>query len=282
MDNITADLHMHTTASDGRYSIEELCEKAVSKQLDIIAVTDHDTLGDVKTYLKLQKKYRLNIIPGIEVSSVFEEKSVHVLGYFSSENIPFKAFKKYTKDLKKRRLNRMHEMLEKLKTYYDIEIKVQDVLNEANGMIARPHIARAIMKKYPEMTMESLFKGPLSDTSKAYVKSAKLQTIDAIKMIQDNHGLAVLAHPGLMGDEIHNTVLDLPFDGVEAYYPKHDQLFRTTYIADANHKGRLITAGSDDHGIKDDPMHGEMGDERLKGHELVQFLRALNAKKQAK
>lgn len=279
MDNITADLHMHTTYSDGRYTPEELCEKAISKNLDIIAITDHDTLGDPKTYQKLQETYRLNIIPGIEVSSVYEEKSVHVLGYFNYANLPKKVFNKYTKELKKRRLKRMHEMLKRLEIHYDIAIDYKDVLNEANGMIARPHMARAILKKYPEYTMESLFNGPLSDTSNAYVKSAKLQTSEAIALIQNHGGIAVLAHPGIMSDAIHNTVLDLPFDGVEAYYPKHDQLFRTTYLADAKHKGRLVTAGSDDHGIKDDPMHGEMGDETLTGQELVQFLKALNAKK---
>lgn len=279
MDNITADLHMHTTFSDGRYSLEELCEKAIRKNLDIIAITDHDTLGDIKKYKKLQEKYRLNIIPGVEVSSVYEEKSVHVLGYFNASNIPFKVFKKYTKELKMRRLKRMHEILDKLKIHYDIDIAYKDVEKEANGMIARPHIARVIMRKYPSYTIESLFKGPLSNTSKAYVQSAKLSTEDAIKLIQSNGGLAVLAHPGLMPDSIHNTVLDLPFDGIEAYYPKHDELFRTTYIADARHKNRLITAGSDDHGIKDDPMHGEMGDETLTGHDLVLFLKALNAKK---
>jgi len=279
MDNITADLHMHTTYSDGRYSPEELCEKALSKNLDIIAITDHDTLGDVKTYLKLQETYRLNIIPGIEVSSVYDEKSVHVLGYFNASNVPVKAFKKYTKDLQKRRLKRMHLILDNLKKHYEIDISYQDVVNEASGMIARPHIARVIMKKYPEYTIESLFKGPLSDQSKAYVQSAKLSTLEAIELIQSNGGLAVLAHPGLMSDAIHNEVLDLPFDGVEAYYPKHDELFRTTYILDAKNKNRFITAGSDDHGIKDDPMHGEMGDETLTGQELVVFLRHLNAKK---
>ena len=277
MHDLTADLHMHTIASDGRLTADQLFLKASELNLDVIAITDHDTLGDVKGNIKRQKKYRMNYIPGIEVSTLYEGESVHILGYFNLDNVPIKAYTQYTKELTQKRIQRMKAFLVNLKTHYAIDVSYKAVEKKAAGLIARPHLAAAIHEKYPEWTKDALFEGPLGDQSKAYVASAKLSTIEGIEFIRNHGGTVVLAHPGLMSDRIHNAVLELPFDGIETYYPRHDELFRTVYKAHAADKGWLVTAGSDYHGIPNDSKHGELGDERLKGAELVQFLKKINA-----
>lgn len=277
MVDISADLHMHTTASDGRLTADELFKKASDIGLDIIAITDHDTLGDVKGNIKRQKKYRMNYIPGIELSTLYKNESVHILGYFPIDQVPLKPFNVYAKELKKKRISRMKAFLKNLKTHYEIDITYSAVEKKAAGMIARPHLAAAIHEKYPEWSKDALFEGPLGEASKAYVPSAKLSTLEGINFIKDHGGTVILAHPVLMSDRIHNEVLELPFDGIETFYPLHDALFRTVYEAHAKDKGWLITAGSDYHAIPNDSKHGELGQERLKGEALVAFLRKVKA-----
>ena len=160
MVDISADLHMHTTASDGRLTADELFKKASDIGLDIIAITDHDTLGDVKGNIKLQKKYRMNYIPGIELSTLYKNESVHILGYFSVDQVPLKPFNVYAKELKKKRISRMKAFLKNLKTHYEIDITYSAVEKKAAGMIARPHLAAAIHEKYPEWSKDALFEGP--------------------------------------------------------------------------------------------------------------------------
>ena len=273
---ITADLHMHTTASDGKHDAETLFKMAQEKGLDIISITDHDTVGDVKAYLKLRDKYQINFYPGIEMSTLYKGESVHVLGYFHPDHVPYKPLKKYTDELIQRRQDRMKAFIENLKKEYQIDVHYKDVLKRSGGMIARPHLAREIIDKYPDYTHDQLFEGPLSDQSKAYVVSAKLSTEEGIQFLKDCGATVILAHPGLMSDAIHNEVLELPFDGIETYYPRHDALFRTVYQAHAKSKDWLVTAGSDYHGIENDSKHGMMGDERLRGPELIAFLRKVN------
>ena len=270
---ISADLHMHTTASDGKYDAKTLFKMAKEKGLDIISITDHDTVGDVRAYLKLRDQFQINFYPGIEMSTLYKGESVHVLGYFHPDHVPLKSLKIYTDELIQRRKNRMKTFIENLKKEYDIDVNYKDVLKSSGGMIARPHLAQAIIEKYPEYTHDQLFEGPLSDESKAYVASAKLSTEEGIQFLKEQQATVILAHPGLMSDEIHNEVLELPFDGIETYYPRHDALFRTVYQAHAKDKGWLVTAGSDFHGIENDSKHGMIGDERLSGPELIAFLR---------
>lgn len=273
---ISADLHMHTTASDGKHPAETLFKMAKEKGLDIISITDHDTVGDVKAYLKLRDKYQLNFYPGIELSTLYNGESVHILGYFHPDKVPFKTMKIYTDELIKRRQDRMKKFIQNLKNEYQIDVNYKAVLKRSGGMIARPHLAREIIEHYPEYTHDALFEGPLSDQSKAFVVSAKLSTLEGIQFLKEAGAVVVLAHPGLMSDDIHNEVLELPFDGIETYYPLHDALFRTVYQAHAKDKGWLVTAGSDYHGIENDSKHGMIGDERLRGPELIAFLRKVN------
>ena len=273
---ISADLHMHTTASDGKYDAKTLFKRAKEKGLDIISITDHDTVGDVKAYLKLRDQFQINFYPGMEMSTLYKGESVHVLGYFHPDQVPLNSLKKYTDELIQRRQNRMKTFIENLKKEYDIDVNYKDVLKRSGGMIARPHLAQVIIEKYPEYTHDQLFEGPLSDESKAYVASAKLSTEEGIQFLKEQQATVILAHPGLMSDDIHNEVLELPFDGIETYYPRHDALFRTVYQAHAKDKGWLVTAGSDYHGIENDSKHGMIGDERLSGPELIAFLRKVN------
>jgi 3',5'-nucleoside bisphosphate phosphatase len=273
---ISADLHMHTTASDGKHPAETLFKMAKEKGLDIISITDHDTVGDVKAYLKLRDKYQLNFYPGIELSTLYNGESVHVLGYFHPDKVPFKTMKIYTDELIKRRQDRMKKFIQNLKTEFQIDVNYNAVFKRSGGMIARPHLAREIIEHYPDFTHDALFEGPLSDQSKAYVVSAKLSTLEGIEFLKEAGAVVVLAHPGLMSDDIHNEVLELPFDGIETYYPRHDALFRTVYQAHAKDKGWFLTAGSDYHGIENDSKHGMIGDERLSGPELIAFLRKVN------
>ncbi len=270
-----ADLHMHTTYSDGRKSPEEVIKRAKAKEIDIIAVTDHDTVSGVDHIKKLADKAGITYIPGVELSTVEDNKSVHILGYFRDDSYKKDEIQDYFKFIKEAREKRAKKIIKNLKQYFDIEITYERVHDIANGIIARPHIAKAIIEQYPEYTHDDIFDTMIGDTCKAYVPTSELDVASGIKLLRDHNCLVVLAHPTLLKPNIKDKVLSYNFDGLEAKYyrnqPGDEKYFREL----AESRNMLITAGSDYHGIEGDTKHGDLGDVTLTGEDLNQFLKNL-------
>ncbi len=273
-----ADLHMHTTESDGRLTREQLFKHAKKRGVDMIAITDHDTCKHVDDNYRLANKYGVNYIPGIELSTIYKGKNVHILGYFRDDSYASEGMLKYYRFIKEGRENRAKQFIKNLKKHYDIEIVYQDLLDVSHGIIARPHIAKAIIKHYPKYTHNEVFDKFLGDHTEAFVPSTELSTKEGIELLRRHNAVIILAHPILLKKHIHDDVLAYDYDGIEAIYGLHDTDEMIKYKAIAEERNWLITAGSDYHGIPNDTKHRDVGDVTLQGDDLNRFLEALNEK----
>ncbi|MFH5882441.1 MAG: PHP domain-containing protein [Candidatus Izemoplasmataceae bacterium] len=274
-----ADLHMHTTESDGRLTREELFKHVKSRNIDMISITDHDTCKHVDDNIALAKEYGIQYIPGIELSTLYEGKNVHLLGYFRGEGYKAKKMLNYYVEIKKGREERAKKFVKNLKQFYNIEITYQDILDVSNGIIARPHIAKAIIQKYPQYTHNEIFDRFIGDHTEAFVPSTELHVSEGIKLLREHNCLIVLAHPKLLKHHIHDKVLAYDYDGIEAIYGMHDYENMQYYKKIAKNRNLIITAGSDYHGIPNDHKHKDVGDVYLEGEDLKRFLEALGKTK---
>ncbi|MCF7926888.1 MAG: PHP domain-containing protein [Candidatus Izimaplasma sp.] len=267
-----ADLHMHSTYSDGLLTPEGLFKKAKENKIDVISITDHDTIKQPDKNFKLAKKYNVKYIPGIELSCVYKEKSVHILGYFTDDSYKSKALIDYFTHIKKKREVRARNFLQNLKTYFDFDIEYDRVKYFSNHIIARPHIAKAIVEKYPKYSFDEVFDRFISDSSKAYIPSCNLKIEEGLKLLRDHNCLVVLAHPTLL-EKAHQThVLSHDYDGLEAKYYRNKELDEKRFRDLAQTRNMIITGGSDYHGIKNDSNHGDLGEIYLDKTDLDKFL----------
>lgn len=267
-----ADLHMHSTHSDGLLTTKELFMKAQENGVDIIAITDHDTCLNVEDNIRLSKEFKVKYLPAIELSTIEQERSVHILGYFRDDSYNSIEMKDYYKRIKTKREKRARKFITNLKTFFDLDVDYNDAYNYGKGIIARPHIAKAIMKKYPEYSHNYIFDNFIGDHSPAYVPSSLLTVQEGLDLLRRNNCVAVLAHPILLKKHIKENVLNHKFDGVEAVYYQNNDGDEERFRKYASDNDLIITAGSDFHGIKNDSKHGEVGEITLTGKDLDIFL----------
>lgn len=250
---MTADLHIHSTASDGRLSPGEIVRQAMAAGLSHIAITDHDT---VAAHLELSQAgitassaARLTIIPGIEFSTDVPRHEVHMLGYFI--DVDHRRLREQLDIIQEDRLLRAKKMVKKLNQLgylldYD---KVAEFAGPAMA-IGRPHVAQALVAANYFTTVTEAFAVLLANNGPAYVPHYKLPPEQAIQLIKQAGGIAVLAHPGLIGDDsLVLNMINAGVGGLEAFHPEHDQAMTDKYIAIANKYKLKITGGSDFHAI---------------------------------
>lgn len=248
-----ADLHIHTVASDGCYTVAELLVMAENAGLEAIAITDHDTVagltafGAESTGAVAAGKTRL--IPGVELSIDFPAYEVHILGYFLRLQDPILLA---TLDkLAQYRQERMEKMIKKLNYLgYNITYpQVQAIAGKA-AAVGRPHVAQALVNEGYFLSVQEAFNRLLKRNAPAYVPHYKLSLQEAVDLIYQAGGITVLAHPGLIGsDKIVCQVIDNGVKGLEVYYPEHTTEQTSRYLALACARGLAITGGSDFHGL---------------------------------
>lgn len=270
------DLHIHTTASDGSYTPEEVVERAKALGLTAIAITDHDTMDGVAAALKRGQELGLEVVPGIELNTDYQDIEVHMLGYYLDYTAP--AFQAELVHLREARVNRMREMVQKLnaqgvKISYD---RVRELAGE--GSIGRPHLAKAIIEAGYAKDWDQVFQRMIGRECPAYVPRTKLTPPEAVKLILQFGGVPVLAHPGLNGlDEIILELVRAGLKGIEVYHYDHAEPAIKHYRKIAEKYKLLITGGSDCHGpgVKSGTRLGQvmLPDELLTGlkeaHKLV-------------
>ncbi|MCP1716315.1 putative metal-dependent phosphoesterase TrpH [Methanocalculus alkaliphilus] len=248
-----ADLHLHTTASDGTLTPRELVIAAKDAGLSTIAITDHDTIDGIEEACRAGREFDLEVIPGIELSTIDGKKEIHILGYFiDPTNCSLNAIIQKMIDARENRAVRMVEKLNEL----GIEITVERV-REISGttFIGRPHIARVMQEMgYIEEQSEAFTTEYIGSGGRAYIERFKITPADAISLIHEAGGVAVLAHPGYLGDrstlgeEDIARYVGLGLDGVEVYYAKHTEEQVEYYKGLALTYGLMMTGGSDFHG----------------------------------
>ena len=271
-----ADLHMHSTSSDGHLSSFDVIKRAKNNGCDIIALTDHDICTLVEENIKLAKEIGITFIPGIELSTTCENKPVHVLGYFRDESYKNEEMVSYYKYIKEAREERTKKIIKKLKEFFDLEINYEEVFSYSRGVIARPHIAKTIVNNYPEYSFDDIFIKFIGDNSKAYVPTCELSVKEGIDLLRRNNCVVVLAHPTLLKPHIKDFVISHEFDGFEGVYLRNKPGEEAEFRKIAQDRGLIITGGSDFHRLVDDNTHGDIGEIYIEGNDLSKFLKIYN------
>jgi predicted metal-dependent phosphoesterase TrpH len=239
------DLHLHTTASDGTLTPSEIVILAGQKGLKTIAITDHDTTDGLKEAIQTGEKIGLTVIPGIELSTKYKGKSVDILGYFIHEQ---KELLCTLKKLRNHRINRSQLIINKFRKL-GINITLQDVQKYSKGdVIARPHIAKAIVDKGYAKEVQEVFDLYLADGKPCAVEKMNLTPEEGIDLIHKANGIAVLAHPVLIkSEELVEELMELSFDGIEVWHRLHSKEDIKRYKQVAKRYNKVITGGSDYH-----------------------------------
>lgn len=249
------DLHLHTTASDGRATPEELARAAHAAGLDVIAVTDHDTLAAVAEVRRLAAPFGITTVEGIEITAVDAGRDVHVLGYFvDPANARLAAF---LDAQRAGRLARVHAIAARLTAHgivIDAAALAADAAATSGRSIGRPQIARAMVAAgYVRDTREA-FDRWLAAGQPGFVPREGAPSEAVIEVVHHAGGLASLAHPGRTTDRDRVAELcDAGLDALEVFHPDHDETLTLRYAAIARQHALLMTGGSDFHG---DPGHG--------------------------
>lgn len=245
-----ADLHVHSSVSDGRYSPAEIIRKAVASGLKVIALTDHDTIDGIDEALSAARAFPdLIFIPGVEVSTDTSNGQVHVLGYFIEYTN--QGFRDSLEKMRNSRLERAVKMVEKLDEL-GCNIKWERVREIAGeGSIGRPHIAQALLEKGYIANFKEAFSKYIGHDCPAYVEREKLTPAEAVQLVLAANGLPVLAHP-LTVAEMETTIRELKANGlvgIETYYGEYSPK-EVNILLDIAVKYDLIpTGGTDYHGI---------------------------------
>lgn len=254
------DLHLHTTASDGKLSPSELVALAVKENLSYIAVTDHDTTKGLSEALKASRNSGITVFPGIELSTQKNGENVHILGYFNSEDYLSDKFQGELKSMEEHRKWRSKKIIENLKKYFDISLNYENILNNAKGVIGRPHIARAIIEAGYDFSWEYIFDKLIGNDSPAYVPNKNLSPKEGLKLLKSAGAITVFAHPVLVKQNSVEDLLALDFDGIEAIYSLNEENDTKNFVNLAIKNNKIITCGSDYHGGDiGDTKHGYIG-----------------------
>ncbi|MGA7676856.1 MAG: PHP domain-containing protein [Dehalococcoidia bacterium] len=247
-----ADLHLHTTASDGRLEPKEIVSLAVKVGLDVIAITDHDSIDGVRPALAAAEAFpSLIVIPGVEINTDVPHGEVHVLGYFIDYTDGKLAVAlRRLRDSRRERGQRMVAKLSKL----GMNIEWERVLELAQGgSIGRPHVAKALFEKGYVSSEKEAFDKYIGHNGPAYVERYKLLPVEAVKLITDAQGLPVLAHPADIGglNELVPKLKAVGLIGIEVYYRDYSSDVIAKLLKVAKQHNLIPTGGTDYHAFGD-------------------------------
>ena len=267
--NKTADLHIHTIASDGADTVREALEEARKVNLSAISITDHDSVDSLPEAALLAPEYMIELIPGVELSVDLGDAEMHLLGYFI--DYKNKALLKCLSRLRDIRAGRAERMLKKLEEM-GFPLEMETLLpGQMSGAIGRLHIAQGLFRAGYVKSVAEAFKRYIGNNGPANIPKMKLTREEALELIIRAGGVPVMAHPKQLNrDELIPELIDLGLAGLEAYYPSHSRFTTNHYVELARHYGILATGGSDCHGANKDNV--VMGDIRVP-YRIVEDLR---------
>ncbi len=243
-----ADLHTHTTYSDGRLRPEALVEKARRRGLAALAVTDHDTVAGVEEAMAAGVRHGIDVVPGVELSVTVDAREIHLLGYgFDPANAALRAHLRAFAQARRERAARTVERLHEL----GISLSFDAVLAQATGSeaLGRPHVARALVEAGHVPSMSVAFERYLKDGGPAFVAKPRVPVEEALALLHGAGGIGVLAHPGHhTNDVLLRRLVRAGLDGLEVYHPMHDASLVRFYQRCARAFDLVETGGSDYHG----------------------------------
>ncbi|MBI5403820.1 MAG: PHP domain-containing protein [Ignavibacteriae bacterium] len=247
--NIKADLHIHSNFSDGKFSPAELIQKAKVKGFSAISITDHDNINAIDEAKMESEKYEIEVIPGIEFSTDYIGKEVHVLAYF----IDYKdtALIDFIKKIRNSRIERLRQMIHRL-AGLNCLIDVNRFFDKfpSNITLGRPHLAlEMVQNKFVKNYVEAFIKF-IGDGKPAYVKKPNPEIKTVLGIISDLGGLSFIAHPGknFKNNQIQE-IIDEGVDGIEIIHPSHTYTDTNFFQKVSAQNYLLESGGSDFHGI---------------------------------
>ncbi|MBI4057057.1 MAG: PHP domain-containing protein [Elusimicrobia bacterium] len=240
------DLHTHSYYSDGTSSPSEVVQRAAKKGVELLCLSDHDTTTGLEEAAQEAKKRGMEFIGGIEINTG-ESDQIHILGYgIDSWN---EGLKKRLEDFRQRRLGRIRDILQKLKAS-GVAIDFEDIQAVSRETLGRPHVADALVRRRIVHTRQEAFQKYLVHGRAGYVEPRGPSTLEAIEVIRESGGVAVLAHPGIIQDGNMNLGkwTEQGLGGIEAYYLSHTAHLRQELLEKAEKFSLVPTGGSDYHG----------------------------------
>ncbi|GKU78489.1 PHP domain-containing protein [Paenibacillus sp. L3-i20] len=265
-----ADLHTHTTASDGLHSPAEVVGMAKTAGLHAVAITDHDTVAGVAEAVIEGERIGITVIPGVELSTVSERKEIHLLAYFTNNDDPLWQERLARQGNARERRNSL--IVEKLQSF-GIAISLDEIIaigaerrqtneaSEANFSVGRPHIAELLIRKGIVQSMNEAFDRFLASGSAAYVEVPRVHPLEAVEWINEAGGVCVIAHPGLYdNDSLVEDIIRGGARGIEVFHSDHNLEDEKRYSLLANKYNLIETGGSDFHGARlGKNYHGAIG-----------------------
>ena len=252
----SVDLHLHTRFSDGTYSPEELVAEAARQELAALALTDHDTVEGCAPTAQACQQAGIEFISGTELTAEQDGHEIHILGYLVDTENP--QLLRETGKFQSVRQNRIREMVERL-NQMGVPLAADSVFALANCRApGRPHVARALVQAGLCGSLDEAFERFLKKSRPAWVPKFKISAPEAIELIHQAGGLAVMAHPGLNRvDEVIPLLVEGGLDGLECFHTKHAPTTTEHYLRLADRFELLVTGGSDCHGLsKGKPLVG--------------------------
>lgn len=257
------DLHVHSTYSDGTYTTKELVQYAKNINLLAIALTDHDTVKGNHEMRKLCMEESIDFVSGIELSTQYHFSSstqeVHLLGLFVDETKP--VFHSYEEEFAKSRDMRNQQIVEKLNDH-GFSITMNELQKTyPNSVLTRAHIGRYLFDTKQVPSINHAFKQYLGDNACCYVDRKKIETREAISLVHEAGGLAIIAHPplyNLKAKALDSMICDLKnhgLNGIEAVYSTYHNNEEHDMKALAQKYQLLISGGSDFHGSNKPYIH---------------------------
>ena len=261
-----ADLHIHTTYSDGTFSPEEAVAIAQKKGLGAIAITDHDSVGGIELARKAARNADFEVIAGTELSSYIGDQGIHVVGLFIDPND--QHLLEHLEFFQDHRLRRGEKIVNRLRQL-GIKITMKDVLaTSGRGSVGRPHIAKALVTKGVVSSFNEAFGFYIGNGKPAYVPKYKINPRRAAEIIHAAGGAAILAHPGISArsDSEIRSIMKMGLDGIETAHSKHTSQQIVHFTILAKEEGWLVSGGSDSHG--DNSNYSEIGECTINEHIL--------------
>jgi predicted metal-dependent phosphoesterase TrpH len=255
---VFTDLHLHTTYSDGTYSPEELAAAAKRCRLVAVALTDHDTVEGCARMRAACHASGIEFIPATELTAEIKGIELHMLGYFLDVENP-----KLLREMERfqaGRQERIREIVARLQKLH-VPLDEDEVFALANCKSpGRPHVARALIQRKVCASLDEAFERFLKKNRPGWVPKQKISAPDALEMIHQAGGLAVLAHPGLArSEEAIPALIDAGIDGIECFHSRHSPSASEYYVGLAEQHNLVVTGGSDCHGMnKGKPLIGSI------------------------
>jgi predicted metal-dependent phosphoesterase TrpH len=257
--HFSPDLHVHTDASDGQFSPLQVIGLAKEKGVNLLAITDHDTLDGLSKIMEQASDINMDILPGVEISAGGDNE-VHILGYGINEGM--KRLHALLQDMRREREERVRRMIEKLRTL-GMPIDLSEIASPQADSLGRAHIGRAMVRKGLADSIYDAFVKYLSPGRPGFEPRPKRKVSQVVRLLREEGAVPVIAHPGLLKmepEDLRPLLYEWKEEGLmglEAYHPAHLPAMTRTWDSLARKCGLLVTGGSDFHG--QDGRHLDIG-----------------------